>query len=140
MQFETLAHLLHGRRLTGLSYSDAKAIGDSSFPNVTHRDITQRAQARARLIEQYRHRWTHEYLTSLREFQTKGKRNRYTYYSSYFAGHLHGYSRQTATTERRSSMDTYRNTKHDVSNTKNTSKRSFYWKSGNTDRYPSWKQ
>ncbi|KAH3855931.1 hypothetical protein DPMN_098506 [Dreissena polymorpha] len=56
MQFETLAHLLHGRRLTGLSYSDAKAVGDSSFPNVTHRDITQRAQARARLIEQYRHR------------------------------------------------------------------------------------
>lgn len=55
MQFETSAHLLHGRRLTGLPYSDAKAVGDSSFPNVTRRDITQRAQARVRLIEQYRH-------------------------------------------------------------------------------------
>ncbi|KAH3823650.1 hypothetical protein DPMN_125461 [Dreissena polymorpha] len=65
---------------------------------------------------------------------SKGKRHRDTYYSSYYAGHLHGYSRQTATTERRSSMDTYRNTKHDVSNTKNTYKRSFYWKSENTDR------
>jgi len=71
----TPAHLLHGRRLTGLPYSDAKAVGDSSFPNVTRRDITQRALAHARLIEQYRHRWTHEYLTSLREFLTKGCNN-----------------------------------------------------------------
>ncbi|KAH3828130.1 hypothetical protein DPMN_130082 [Dreissena polymorpha] len=90
MQCETSAHLLHGRRLTGLPYSDAKAVGDSSFPNVTRRDITQRAQARVRLIEKYRHRWTHEYLTSLREFQhssddTFGRR-------SYRAGRL-----QTAT-------------------------------------------
>ncbi|XP_052239942.1 uncharacterized protein LOC127850708 [Dreissena polymorpha] len=78
MQFETSAHLLHGRRLTGLPYSDAKAVGDSSFPNVTRRDITQRAQAHVRLIEQYRHRWAHEYLTSLREFQTKDGNNHQT--------------------------------------------------------------
>ncbi|KAH3787117.1 hypothetical protein DPMN_165238 [Dreissena polymorpha] len=37
-------------------------------------------------------------------------------------------------------METYRNTKHDVSNTKNSHKRSFYLKRENTDRYPSWKQ
>ncbi|KAH3716295.1 hypothetical protein DPMN_059014 [Dreissena polymorpha] len=35
---------------------------------------------------------------------SKGKRNGDTYYSSYNAGQSHGFSRQTATTERRSSF------------------------------------
>ncbi|KAH3721095.1 hypothetical protein DPMN_064010 [Dreissena polymorpha] len=55
-----------------LPYRDAKAIGDSSLPNVTRREITQRAQAHVHLIEHYLHRWSHIYLTSPREFQTKG--------------------------------------------------------------------
>ncbi|KAH3725189.1 hypothetical protein DPMN_051041 [Dreissena polymorpha] len=59
---------------------------------------------------------------------SKGKRNGDTYYSCDYAGHSHGYSRHTATTERRSSMDTYKNTKLGVSNMKNTPEHSSYWK------------
>ena len=38
----------------------------------------QRTRLHARVIEQYRKRWTHEYLTSLREFQTKSGNNQQT--------------------------------------------------------------
>ncbi|KAH3729615.1 uncharacterized protein LOC127853091 isoform X1 [Dreissena polymorpha] len=71
---------------------------------------------------------------------SKGKRNDDKYHSSNYTEHSRGYSRQTATTERRSSIDTNKHTKHDSSNTANTPRQYSYWKSENTDRYPSWKQ
>jgi len=66
----TPAHLLHGRRLTGLPFTDTSTDSERTFPNNSRQQIVQRARLHARVIEQYRKRWTHEYLTSLREFQT----------------------------------------------------------------------
>ncbi|KAH3893303.1 hypothetical protein DPMN_017449 [Dreissena polymorpha] len=45
----TLTHLLHGRRLTGLPYSEAKAVGDSSFPTV-HAVISHNAHRLMRVL------------------------------------------------------------------------------------------
>ncbi|KAH3689036.1 hypothetical protein DPMN_192188, partial [Dreissena polymorpha] len=57
---------------------DAKAVGDSSFPNVTL-VISHNAHRLACVLSNSTvHRWTHEYLTSLREFQTKGGNNHQT--------------------------------------------------------------
>ena len=65
----TPAHLLYGRRITSLPHQE-----DVPVPLVTTQtDVTKRALAQGHLISQFRERWRHEYLTSLRQFhQTWG--------------------------------------------------------------------
>ncbi|XP_060575018.1 uncharacterized protein LOC132732552 [Ruditapes philippinarum] len=60
----TPAHLLYGRRITSLPYD-----GNTPEPqNVTMSDVTKRARMQAQLISHYRLRWSHKYLTSLRQY------------------------------------------------------------------------
>ena len=68
----TPAHLLYGRRITSLPHQE-----DVPVPHVTTQtDVTKRARAQGHLISQFRERWRHEYLTSLRQFhQTSGDNN-----------------------------------------------------------------
>ena len=68
----TPAHLLYGRRITSLPHQE-----DVPVPHVTTQtDVTKRARAQGHLICQFRERWRHEYLTSLRQFhQTSGDNN-----------------------------------------------------------------
>ena len=64
----TPAHLLYGRRITSLPHQE-----DVPVPQT---DVTKRARAQGHLICQFRERWRHEYLTSLRQFhQTSGDNN-----------------------------------------------------------------
>jgi len=64
----TPAYLLYGRRLTSLPYRHVEEdklidpiIGDEE-------QIQKRANKQALIIQHFRSRWKHEYLTSLREF------------------------------------------------------------------------
>jgi hypothetical protein len=63
----TPAHLLYGRRLTTLSYQD---VTDTQITNSSGSDITcitRRARVKKLLIDRFREKWGHEYLTTLRE-------------------------------------------------------------------------
>ena len=64
----TPANLLHGRRIMSLPYEviEEQELSDPTFGN--HTDVTRRAQLQAFLLEQFKSRWRHEYLTSLREY------------------------------------------------------------------------
>ena len=65
----TPAHLLYGRRITALPHRD-----DEPEPHTTTQsDVTKRARFQTQLINHFRERWRHEYLTSLRQYhQTTG--------------------------------------------------------------------
>ena len=65
----TPAHLLYGRRITTLPHRD-----DEPEPQMTTQsDVTKRARFQTQLINHFRERWRHEYLTSLRQYhQTTG--------------------------------------------------------------------
>ena len=66
----TPSHLLNGRRLTTLPFSDPQIDINHGGFHVTRADISQRAKRHAELIKQYWHRWRHEYLTALRELHS----------------------------------------------------------------------
>ena len=68
----TPAHLLYGRRITSLPHQEDVPV----LHVTTQTDVTKRARAQGHLISQFRERWRHEYLTSLRQFhQTSGDNN-----------------------------------------------------------------
>jgi hypothetical protein len=69
----TPAHLLYVRRLTTFPYQDVTDthITNSSLSDITF--ITRRAGVQKLLIDRFREKWRHEYLTALREHhQTTG--------------------------------------------------------------------
>ena len=63
----TPAHLLHGHRIMSLPHEE---VGEEDLEDPTFgdsADINQQARLQAFLLGQFRSRWKHEYLTSLRE-------------------------------------------------------------------------
>jgi len=71
----TPAHLLYGRRLTTLPYQApcSQNITEDQVANTNRNDVTRQARQQTKLIQHFRDRWRHEYLTSLREHhQTTG--------------------------------------------------------------------
>ncbi|XP_045157295.2 uncharacterized protein LOC123523710 [Mercenaria mercenaria] len=65
----TPAHLLYGRRITSLPHLEEVPAPKPS----TQTDISKRARILKQLIGNFRERWRHEYLTSLRQYhQTTG--------------------------------------------------------------------
>jgi len=71
----TPSHLLHGRRLTSLPFCERP---EASCSHSNRDDVTRRAQRHAQLIDHFWRRWTHEYLTSLREYQRSSGTNHET--------------------------------------------------------------
>ena len=72
----TPAHLLHGHRIISLPHEriEEQDLEDPTFGSLT--DINRRAQLQSFLLNQFRSRWRHEYLTSLREYhRTSGTNN-----------------------------------------------------------------
>ena len=63
----TSAHLLHGRRITCLPYGlvEMDELTDSSYREAGQ--IQKKAKVQAAVLRDFRKRWRHEYLTSLRE-------------------------------------------------------------------------
>ena len=63
----TPAHLLHGRRITCLPYElvEMDELTDSSYREAGQ--IQKKAKVQAAVLRDFRKRWRHEYLTSLRE-------------------------------------------------------------------------
>ena len=73
----TPAHLLHGHRIISLPHEriEEQHLEDPTFGSLT--DINRRAQLQSFLLNQFRSRWRHEYLTSLREYhRTSGTNKR----------------------------------------------------------------
>ena len=64
----TPAHLLHGRRITYLPHEmvDTDEILDPSYGDTD--SVHRRAKSLALILRDFRNRWRHDYLTSLREF------------------------------------------------------------------------
>ena len=71
----TPAHLLHGRRIVSLPHEviEEQELNDPTFGNLT--DVTRRAQLQAFLLNHFKSRWRHEYLTSLREYHRTSGNN-----------------------------------------------------------------
>ena len=63
----TPAHLLYGRRITTLPYSDDTLRPGTNAVSSGHDDITKRSKILAHTIGQFWRRWSTEYLTALRE-------------------------------------------------------------------------
>jgi len=74
----TLAHLLHGHRIVSLprETTDKQELDDPTFGNLD--DINRRSQLQAFLLNQFKFRWRHEYLTSLREYHRTSGQNTQT--------------------------------------------------------------
>lgn len=70
----TPSHLLYGRRLDTLSGSE----NDISGCENQHLKLNRNLQRQFALIEHFRTRWKHEYLTSLREYHRTSGRNEQT--------------------------------------------------------------
>jgi len=71
----TLAHLLHGRRITRLPHEHA-SIEDMRDPSFHEANQLRRdAKIQSVLLDHFTGRWKHEYLTSLREFYRPTGRN-----------------------------------------------------------------
>ncbi|XP_060559754.1 uncharacterized protein LOC132719841 [Ruditapes philippinarum] len=72
----TPSHLLYGRRITKLPYEDVLSC---TFPTPINKlsdrsSVIKQATIQTKLINHFRDRWRHEYLTALRErHQTTGK-------------------------------------------------------------------
>jgi len=64
----TLAHLLHGHRLTTLPHekTSVEDLQDPSYHEAAR--IKRDAQIQSVLLQHFASRWCHDYLTSLREF------------------------------------------------------------------------
>ena len=69
----TPAHLLHGHRIISLPHERIEE-EDPTFGSLT--DINRRAQLQSFLLNQFRSRWRHEYLTSLREYHRTSGTNK----------------------------------------------------------------
>lgn len=65
------AHLLYGRRITSLLYSDDISMKETNRVSSGHRNITKRMKIQAHLIDGFWRRWTTEYMTALREHHRK---------------------------------------------------------------------
>ena len=70
----TLAHLLYGRRLDNQSEQNI----DSATSEDLHVKLNKNLQRNNELINHFRSRWKHEYLTSLHEFHRTSGRNEQT--------------------------------------------------------------
>ncbi|XP_071180616.1 uncharacterized protein [Mytilus edulis] len=70
----TPAHLLYGRRLDNQSEQNI----DSATSEDLHVKLNKKLQRNNELINHFRSRWKHEYLTSLREFHRTSGRNEQT--------------------------------------------------------------
>ncbi|XP_045170970.2 uncharacterized protein LOC123533396 [Mercenaria mercenaria] len=74
----TPAHLLYGRQVKSLPTKNVP-IESVSDPAVGNRSsITRRARVQKELIEHFRERWRHEYLTALREYHRVTGNNKQT--------------------------------------------------------------
>ena len=74
----TPAHLLHGRRIVSLPHEtiEEQELTDPTFGDLN--DVTRRARLQAFLLNQFKSRWRHEYLTSLREYHRTSGNNAQT--------------------------------------------------------------
>jgi len=72
----TPSHLISGRRLTTLPYTSDVEL--NSAARLSRDDITKRAKLQRKLIDDFRARWRHEYLTPLREYQRVSGQNQQT--------------------------------------------------------------
>lgn len=70
----TPAHLLHGRRITCLPY---ELVEMDEFTDPSYREASQiqKAKVQAAVLRNFRKRWRHEYLTSLREYHKASGNN-----------------------------------------------------------------
>ena len=76
----TPAHLLYGRTITSLphEHEHEHEYTDINDPDYEQDLIRTKAKAQAHLMKCFQSRWTHEYLTSLREFhRTSGNNQQY---------------------------------------------------------------
>ena len=69
----TSSHLLYGRRITILPYEHVTDIHDTDYGDTS--DISKRARTLAHLLEHFKNRWKHEYLTSLHQFHKASGHN-----------------------------------------------------------------
>ena len=78
VETETLtpSHLLYGRRLTQLPYCEDRALPASDGSNKAN--LARRAKIQKILINHFRERWKHEYMTTLREHHCTSGRNQQT--------------------------------------------------------------
>ena len=73
----TPSHLLYGRRITSLPYSDnAGELEDPNFGGGSN--LRKRNNLQAEILRRFWSRWQHEYLTSLREFHRSSGNNEQT--------------------------------------------------------------
>ena len=72
----TPAHLLYGRRITSLPYRrvEEDEVVDPTFGEDTN--IEKRVKQLTSILQHFRSRWKHEYLTSLREFHKMSGNNK----------------------------------------------------------------
>lgn len=63
----TPAHLMYGRRLKSLPNTDVYSEDINSPSTSNHASVIKRARTQRKLIDDFKSRWKHEYLTALRE-------------------------------------------------------------------------
>ena len=71
----TPAHLLHGRRITCLPYQTVEfdELTDPSYREAS--EVHRKAKLQAAILRDFRKRWLHEYLTSLRDYHKTSGNN-----------------------------------------------------------------
>lgn len=74
----TPSHLLCGRRLTSLPYQDVSSEDTISPGTSSYSSLTKRVRIQTKLIEDFKSRWKHEYLTGLREHHKTTGQNKQT--------------------------------------------------------------
>jgi hypothetical protein len=72
----TPAHLLYGRRIITLLYHDTVDEKDQGLRFGKQHNNTQRDKIQIKIIEDFRKRWRHDYLTALREQHRNSKKNK----------------------------------------------------------------